>query len=780
MDTFGPNYPTSNIEYIKVIARCPSNCHATQGQIYGLGIHPDISPICLSALADRAISEYGGIISISIFPGLDKYVIKDEEKNFFKLIRIASYFGMTKKSYTVSKVDNVDLIEKDMRILDPAGKISNEGRLEIRINGKWGTICNKNNNSLSAKRICKDLGYNDGKWLGRNFERGFCKNFRGKNHCGSDNLKTFYNSINCDESHNSFNNCTKKDSNINECPHELDVIISCTSSTYDGADMTPNGTVKLVKTIKSTDIIVGRLEVFNNGSYNTICKNGFTTESAKVACRQMGYKGGDIIEPDPEKHLTKGSNDNSPFTATNVVCSGNELNIFECSLNLSDIHCTHDSDVILKCEGNNGDPTGVSQLPNNKKESNPALGKLNIIKLKVDCNFLGNSPKLRGDPGSVILINCPSNCLSSKGSIKGLGVYSFDSNVCQAAIHSGVITNDRGGSFALTKVWGQKYYAGTQRNGILSTEFTDKMPYSITFSSLNSSWKNMWRSFKEDKSGIFLEKSAELILENRSRSRLRKPKQMSSFLQVKSRSQLKMKTNSKAQSSSGLPKAIFEWIEANPSHTFSDKENGSIEIEEHNLTSLNKYQFIIKAKMSDFKQKKSYFFSYSGCSGFNIFLNENDNIVFGDPCNEQAQINTEIPFPIGDKVIIWAYYDDNNLQVAVFNEKSKKPISKVFHKSLDINNASAISIGKKTEANEGYFFGYIDFVLLYADKIPFSMIPTLINYINNRNKSPIPDNNRTTVDNRDCISPCEQSPLPGEPGSSEPPKEANPCKKLRL
>ena len=255
MDTFGPNYPTSNIEYTKVMARCPSNCHSTQGQIYGLGIHPDISPICLSALADKAISEYGGIISISIFPGLEKYVIKDEGTKISKLIRIASYFGKPKKSYTVSKVDNVDLIEKDMRILDGNGKISNEGRLEIRINGKWGTICNKDNSQTSAKIICKELGYNDGKFPARNFEKGFCKNFIGKNFCGSDNLKTFYNSINCDESSTSFNQCTKKDANINECPHELDAIISCTSSAYDGGDMTPMGTARLEKTIKTKLII---------------------------------------------------------------------------------------------------------------------------------------------------------------------------------------------------------------------------------------------------------------------------------------------------------------------------------------------------------------------------------------------------------------------------------------------------------------------------------------------------------------------------------------------
>jgi len=565
--------------------------------------------------------------------------------------------------------------------------------------------------------------------------------------------------------------CLKKDSNINDCQHDLDALISCSSTAYDGTDLTPNGTVKLEKTIKTGENIVGRLEVYNNGSFNTICKNGFSSESAIVACKQMGYKTGDIIEPDPQRKLTKESNDNSPFTASEVKCTGKEKKLFDCNLKLSDIHCTHDNDVILKCVGNNGDSSGFSQIPGKQGiESNPGLGKLNMIKLKVDCSFKGNSPKLRGDPGSVILINCPANCLSTHGKLSGLGIYSFDSNVCSAAIHSGVIHNEKGGSFALTKVWGQKYYQVIYRNGILSTEYMDKMPYSFTLTSLNSSWKKMWNAFKDNRAGIFLEKSSELSLVNR--SRLRKAPINSSFLQIKSRSQLKY------QQSVGLPKPIFEWVEVNPSHVFSDKEHGSIDIEEHSLDSMTKYQFIIKATMSDFKQKKSYFFSYSGCNGFNIFLDENDNLIFGDPCNEKAQINTEIPFPISDKVIIWAYYADQVLKVAVFNEKSKKPVSKIFHKALEINNASGISIGKKSDANEGFFYGYIDFVLLFPDEIPISMIPKIMDHINNKNKAPVPDNSRNTLDDRDCISPCDVGPLPGEPGCSEAPRDANPCKFL--
>lgn len=70
---FGPDYPTKKLNYMNLLARCPSTCHSLTKVSYGVSIHPDVSPICLSAIVDGAISIFGGIISISIFPGLQIY-----------------------------------------------------------------------------------------------------------------------------------------------------------------------------------------------------------------------------------------------------------------------------------------------------------------------------------------------------------------------------------------------------------------------------------------------------------------------------------------------------------------------------------------------------------------------------------------------------------------------------------------------------------------------------------------------------------------------------------
>jgi hypothetical protein len=56
-----------------VLAECPADCMSNQVKVIGLGIHPEDSPICITAIVDRAMSFYGGIIAISIFNGLPSY-----------------------------------------------------------------------------------------------------------------------------------------------------------------------------------------------------------------------------------------------------------------------------------------------------------------------------------------------------------------------------------------------------------------------------------------------------------------------------------------------------------------------------------------------------------------------------------------------------------------------------------------------------------------------------------------------------------------------------------
>ncbi|XP_050982866.1 vitrin isoform X8 [Labeo rohita] len=65
------------------------------------------------------------------------------------------------------------------------------------------------------------------------------------------------------------------------------------------------------------------------------------------------------------------------------------------------------------------------------------------------------------------IVKCPANCRETKEKVYGTGVFASISSICNAAIHSGVITNS-GGKVIVMKMTGQAVYKGSFANGVRS------------------------------------------------------------------------------------------------------------------------------------------------------------------------------------------------------------------------------------------------------------------------------------------------------------------------
>ncbi|XP_018535810.1 vitrin isoform X2 [Lates calcarifer] len=65
------------------------------------------------------------------------------------------------------------------------------------------------------------------------------------------------------------------------------------------------------------------------------------------------------------------------------------------------------------------------------------------------------------------IAKCPANCKETKQQVYGTGVFASISSICNAAIHSGVITN-AGGKVIVRKLAGQNVYKGSNSNGVRS------------------------------------------------------------------------------------------------------------------------------------------------------------------------------------------------------------------------------------------------------------------------------------------------------------------------
>ncbi|XP_057198846.1 vitrin isoform X3 [Triplophysa rosa] len=65
------------------------------------------------------------------------------------------------------------------------------------------------------------------------------------------------------------------------------------------------------------------------------------------------------------------------------------------------------------------------------------------------------------------IVKCPANCRETKERVYGTAVFASISSICNAAIHSGVITNS-GGKVIVKKMAGQAIYKGSFSNGVRS------------------------------------------------------------------------------------------------------------------------------------------------------------------------------------------------------------------------------------------------------------------------------------------------------------------------
>lgn len=88
----------------------------------------------------------------------------------------------------------------------------------------------------------------------------------------------------------------------------------------------------------------GRLEIYHNDQWGTVCDDLFTTANAEVACRQLGHTGGTFY--------TAGGG-TGPIWLDNVQCRGNETRVDACRHNggWGWHDCVHGEDVGVACAG---------------------------------------------------------------------------------------------------------------------------------------------------------------------------------------------------------------------------------------------------------------------------------------------------------------------------------------------------------------------------------------------------------------------------------------------
>ena len=235
------------------------------------------------------------------------------------------------------------------------GQHTSEGIVEIACNEQWKTVCGSDERfgQTEADAVCWQLGFTQAS----NFEP---KEAVEQNSSSNDTLD------------NQTENITSY--NIKPCTGEYHSCTFTCSSNPDGTCLTGNernrttpsaiwiecnhtityGTLRLTDVAKSNDTEVegGRLEMFGEGKWGTVCGVRFGSTEANVACRQLGYfRASHYTQSNSSRIANTGSAIGHNIALTSVECSIEDEELAYCSRpELPEgVVCTRDNDIILTC-----------------------------------------------------------------------------------------------------------------------------------------------------------------------------------------------------------------------------------------------------------------------------------------------------------------------------------------------------------------------------------------------------------------------------------------------
>ncbi|NXC53677.1 WC11 protein, partial [Aleadryas rufinucha] len=206
------------------------------------------------------------------------------------------------------------------------------GRVEVFYNGTWGSVCSNHMSQLTAVTVCKHLGCGDEGGIATGFKYG-----RGSG-------PTWLDHIECTEQHSSLWQCQSDPWDPQSCNNRAEEThITCT------------GNQKCIhreklRVIGGENECSGRVEIWHQGSWGTICDDAWDVADANVVCRQLGC--GSAVSALSEAAFGEGT---GPIWLEKVHCKGTELSLWDCpAKSLFGKNCDHKEDAAVNCSGYKG------------------------------------------------------------------------------------------------------------------------------------------------------------------------------------------------------------------------------------------------------------------------------------------------------------------------------------------------------------------------------------------------------------------------------------------
>jgi hypothetical protein len=199
------------------------------------------------------------------------------------------------------------------------GSGPHEGNVEVYYNGTWGAVCGNGWDIADAEVVCRELGFPEA-------AASHCCS-----HFGEGTGPVLLDNVGCAQTHKRLAACDHQGWGVHNCSEEQNAGVVCQ---------------RKVRLADGNAANEGRVEVYYNGTWGTVCSNGWDLNDANVICRELGF---------PEAFAAYGrayfGSGNGTIWLDNMRCTGSEAMLSACHHGgWESLHCTHAEDAGVVCQ----------------------------------------------------------------------------------------------------------------------------------------------------------------------------------------------------------------------------------------------------------------------------------------------------------------------------------------------------------------------------------------------------------------------------------------------
>ncbi|KAM7114509.1 antigen WC1.1-like [Molossus nigricans] len=209
------------------------------------------------------------------------------------------------------------------------------GWLEVFYNGTWGSVCRSPMEAMTLSTICRQLGCGDSGTLDSSVD--FREGSRPR----------WVDGIQCRKTDISLWQCPSDPWKYRSCHPRDEAYITCAGRPNSCPTAAPCTDKDKLRLRDGDTECSGRVEVWHNGSWGTVCDDSWSLAEAEVVCQQLGC--GSALEALQEAAFGPG---NGIIWLDEVQCRGRESSLWTCASEpWGQSNCKHEEDAGVRCSG---------------------------------------------------------------------------------------------------------------------------------------------------------------------------------------------------------------------------------------------------------------------------------------------------------------------------------------------------------------------------------------------------------------------------------------------